>query len=117
MVVIWKIENGSSIGSMFLSVCTYRVASGYENWSHFSSYCQEMSLFLVFLFNLMATSNSIFRAIFNNYCQCHCQFKIMNFNIEQGISIIKWYYPAKEGRSGRTEAVRVQDHSLACHIS
>jgi hypothetical protein len=50
----------------------------------------------------MATQNSIFRAIvtiFNN-CQCHCQ----------RISIIKWYYPAKEGRSGRTAAVRVQDH-------
>jgi hypothetical protein len=48
----------------------------------------------------MATSNSIFRAIvtiFNN-CQRHCQFKIMNFNTEQRISIIKWYYPAKEGR-------------------
>jgi hypothetical protein len=41
----------------------------------------------------------------------------MRFNIEQGIIIIKWYYRAKEGRSGRTEAVRVQDHSLACHIS
>jgi hypothetical protein len=51
----------------------------------------------------MTTQNSIFRAIviiFNN-CQCHCQ----------RISIIKWYYyPAKEGRSGRTAAVRVQDH-------
>jgi hypothetical protein len=34
----------------------------------------------------------------------------MNFNIEQQISIIKWYYPAKEGRSGRTAAVRVQDY-------
>jgi hypothetical protein len=45
----------------------------------------------------MATSNAIFRAIvtiFNNNCQCHCQFKIMNFNIEQRISITKWYYPA-----------------------
>jgi hypothetical protein len=61
----------------------------------------------------MATSNSIFRAIvtmFNNYCQCHCPFKIMNFNTEQRISIIKWYYPPKEGRSGRTAAIRVQDH-------
>jgi hypothetical protein len=56
----------------------------------------------------MTTSNSIVRAIvtiFNN-SQCHCQFKIMNFNIEQRISIIQWYYPAKEGRSGRTAAVR-----------
>jgi hypothetical protein len=34
----------------------------------------------------------------------------MNFNIEQRINIITWYYPAKEGRSGRTAAVRVQDH-------
>jgi hypothetical protein len=33
----------------------------------------------------------------------------MNFNIEQRISIIKWYCPAKEGRSGKTAAVRVQD--------
>jgi hypothetical protein len=60
----------------------------------------------------MATSNTIFLVIvtiFNN-CQCQCQFKIMNFNIEQRISIIKWYYPAREGRSGRTAAVRVQDH-------
>jgi hypothetical protein len=64
------------------------------------------------IFNSMATSNALFRAIvtvFNN-CQCHCQFKIMNFNIEQRIRIIKWYYPAKAGRSGRTAAVRVQDH-------
>jgi hypothetical protein len=46
----------------------------------------------------MATSNSIFRAIvtiFNN-CQCHYRFKIINFNIKQLISIIKWYYPARE---------------------
>jgi hypothetical protein len=61
----------------------------------------------------MATWNSIFRAIvtiFNNF-QCHCQFKITNmyFNIEQRISIIKWYYPVREGRFGRTAAVRVQD--------
>jgi hypothetical protein len=58
----------------------------------------------------MATSNSIFRTIitiFNN-CQYHCQFKIMNFNIEQRISIINWYYPIREGRSGRTAAARVQ---------
>jgi hypothetical protein len=34
----------------------------------------------------------------------------MNFNIEQRIRIIKWYYPAKAGRSGGTAAVRVQDH-------
>jgi hypothetical protein len=57
----------------------------------------------------MATYNSIFRAIvtiFNN-CQCHCQRVI----------IIKWYYPAKAGRSGRTAAVRAQDYSLACNIS
>jgi hypothetical protein len=38
-----------------------------------------------------------------------CQYQIMNFNIEQRISIIKWYCPAKEGRSGRTAAVRVED--------
>jgi hypothetical protein len=60
----------------------------------------------------MATQNSIFRAIviiFNN-CQCHCQ----------RISIIKWYYPAKEGRSGRTAAVRVHNActlaATACNI-
>jgi hypothetical protein len=60
----------------------------------------------------MVTSNSIFRAIvtiFHN-CQCHCQFKIINFNIEQRISIIKWYYLARDGRSGRTAAVKMQDH-------
>jgi hypothetical protein len=54
----------------------------------------------------MATSNSIFRAIvtiFSN-CQCHCQFKIMNFNIDK--RIIKWYCPAREGRSGRTAAAQ-----------
>jgi hypothetical protein len=34
----------------------------------------------------------------------------MNFNIEQPISIIKWCYPAKEGLSSGTAAVRVQDH-------
>jgi hypothetical protein len=54
----------------------------------------------------MATSNSIFRAIvtiFNN-CQCHCQLKIMNFNIEQQTNIIEWYYPAKESRFGRPAA-------------
>jgi hypothetical protein len=57
----------------------------------------------------MVTSSSIFRAIltiFNN-CQCHCEFKNMNFNIEQRINIIKWYYPAKEGRSGRTAAAQL----------
>jgi hypothetical protein len=31
----------------------------------------------------------------------------MNFNIEQRINIIKWYYPAKEGRSGRTAAAQL----------
>jgi transposase len=65
----------------------------------------------------MATSNSIFRAIvtiFNNF-QCHGQFKIMYFNIDQRISIIKWYYLAKEGRSGKTVAIRVQDHWRATY--
>lgn len=33
----------------------------------------------------------------------------MSLNIEQRINIIKWYYPAKEGHSARTAAVRVQD--------
>jgi hypothetical protein len=33
----------------------------------------------------------------------------MHFNIDRRISIIKWYYPAREGRSGKTAAVRVQD--------
>jgi hypothetical protein len=48
----------------------------------------------------MATSNSIFHSIvtiFNNR-QCNCQFIIMN--------IIKWYYPAREGRSCRIAAVK-----------
>jgi hypothetical protein len=64
------------------------------------------------IINGMTTSNSIFRGIvtiFNN-CQGHCQFKIMNFSIEQRISIIKWYYPAREGRSGKTAAVKAALH-------
>jgi hypothetical protein len=63
-------------------------------------------------FNEMATSNSILCAIVTilNNCQYHWQFKILNFNIEQRMSSIKWYYSAREGRSGRTAAVRVQDH-------
>jgi hypothetical protein len=64
------------------------------------------------MFNEMATSNSIFCVIVTilNNCQCHCQFKILNFNTEQRITIIKLYYPAKEGRFDRTAAVRAQDH-------
>jgi hypothetical protein len=52
----------------------------------------------------MATQNSIFRAIVTIFNKCHCQ----------RISIIKWYYPAKEGRSGRTAAVRVHN---ACTLA
>jgi hypothetical protein len=38
----------------------------------------------------MAISNAIFSAIVTifNSCQCHCHFKIMNFNIEQRISTL-----------------------------
>jgi hypothetical protein len=77
----------------------------------------QKKLMIKQFFYEMATSNSIFRAIvtiFNNY-QCHCQFNIMNFNIDQQISIIKWYCPAK-GHFGRTAAVKCKIISVLVGI-
>jgi hypothetical protein len=78
----------------------------------------QKKLMIKNFFYEMATSNSIFPAIvtiFNNY-QCHCQFNIMNFNIDQQISIIKWYCPAKEGHFGRTAAVKCKIISVLVGI-
>jgi hypothetical protein len=44
-------------------------------------------------------------------CQCHCQ---SNFHIEQRIRIIKWYYPAKEGRSARTGCLTPRQQLATC---
>jgi hypothetical protein len=43
----------------------------------------------------------------------------MNFNIERRISIIKWYYPAREGRSGKTAAVKARTDyaNRACNVT